>query len=133
MKPKPHTKNKSPPSWAATFLYPTIAICNRAATEFSVLPRAISVRTGLGAGSLNKHKKPPAFRKGKQVVLSIWVPGGIACKVTLLFQFICSANLADRTTGEGRRLQSSYRNNYLVDSREITLDVVTYVWICMLG
>ena len=28
-------------------------------------------------------QKPPAFRKGKQVVLSIWVPGGIACKVTI--------------------------------------------------
>jgi len=32
---------------------------------------------------LNKRKKPPVFREGKQVVLSIWVPGGIACKVTI--------------------------------------------------
>ena len=27
------------------------------------------------------------FRKGKQMVLSIWVPGGIACKVTKLILY----------------------------------------------
>jgi hypothetical protein len=38
---------------------------------------------GAWGRSLNKHKKPPVFLSGKQVVLSIWVPDGIACKVTI--------------------------------------------------
>ena len=37
---------------------------------------------GLGAGA-STSEKPPAFRKGKQVVCAIWVPSGIACKVTV--------------------------------------------------
>ena len=81
---------------------PTTAIYNRAATEFSVLPRTVAVRTGLGAGA-STSKKPPAFRNGKQVVLSIWVPGGIACEddyisvmhfrgiACILAQFFCVA------------------------------------------
>ena len=47
-----------------------------------VLPRIVVVRTGFEAGA-STSENPPAFRKGKQVVLSIWVPGGIACKVTI--------------------------------------------------
>ena len=67
---------------AAILFYPKSAIFNRVAAEIFCVTQNRNCSPGLGAGSLNKRKKPPAFRKGKQVVLSIWVPGGIACKVT---------------------------------------------------
>lgn len=70
------------PSRAAIHFSLSTAICNRAATEISVLPRTKIVRRGLEQEP-QQAQKPPAFRKGKQVVLSIWVPGGIACKVTI--------------------------------------------------
>jgi hypothetical protein len=46
-------------------------------------PEHSRVRQGLGQEP-QQAKKPPAFRKGKQVVCAIWVPSGIACKVTIL-------------------------------------------------
>ena len=39
----------------AISVYQTKAICNRAVTEISVLPRTTAIRTGLGAGCLNKR------------------------------------------------------------------------------
>jgi hypothetical protein len=62
-------------------------IYNRVATENSVLPRRIIVRRGLGQEP-QQAKKPPAFRNGKQVVCAIWVPSGIACRVTIYITFL---------------------------------------------
>jgi len=86
-------------NWAATFLYPTIAIYNRAATDFSVLPRTIAVRTGLGAGASTSTKNHPLSEKEKGGFVNL-VPGGIACPLTIWHPFIALeerrlANIAD--------------------------------------
>jgi hypothetical protein len=44
----------------------TIAIYNRAATEFSVLPGTIHVRTGLGAGASTSTKNHPLSGMGNR-------------------------------------------------------------------
>ena len=48
--------------------------------KFLCYPGRLLSARGLGQEP-QQAQKPPAFRKGKQVVLSIWVPGGIACKI----------------------------------------------------